>query len=185
MTTAADLFELVYAALLPQPTYSPTSAEGRIDRNGVLPTQPDDYSRIKLRLISENKQSMGRSSLSFLTTPTIRIIGEVAAPVSAVDARASGIENELWALKAQIERAIINSNPLFQRVQQLVSVQTQLAYEAQATMLAGIQSDYTFEIYETADDFAPPEVDDLTAIVVSDPLHHGVRWGADNLRGQP
>jgi hypothetical protein len=108
----------------------------------------------------------------------IRVIGEVSAPVSVNDARASEIEQKLWPLKAEIERAIINSYPLFEQVQQLVSVQTQFAFDAQATMLAGIQSDYTFEIYETADDFAQLEVEQITEIRASDPLHPGVQWGA-------
>lgn len=177
--TGDELFDLVAAvfARLEDGSY-PTSAEGRVDRPGLLPTQPDGYPRVKLRMIGETKQGQGRGSIGFTTTPVIRVVGEVSAPVSVNDARASEIEQKLWPLKAEIERAIINSYPLFEQVQQLVSVQTQFAFEAQATMLAGIQSDYTFEIYETAEDFAPHPVPPLTEIHATDPFHPGVEWGA-------
>ncbi|MDH4745826.1 hypothetical protein OMP43_17510 [Sphingomonas sp. CBMAI 2297] len=179
MTTAADLFDLVVAVFAQREDQSwPTSAEGRVDSPGVLPTQPDDYPRTKLRLIGETKLGQGRGSIGFVTTPIIRVISEVSAPVSITDAKSSEVEERLWAIKAENERAIINSQPLFQHVQQLISVQTQFAFEAQATMLAGIQSDYTFEIYETAEDFAPLPTEILTEIVATDPIHPGVQWAA-------
>lgn len=178
MTTAAALFDLIAAVFDQREDQTwPTIAEGRVDRPGVLPTQPDDYPRLKLRLIGETKLGDGRGSIGFTTTPVIRILGEVSAPVSVDDVRVSDIESQLWAFKAQIERAIINSYPLFEQVQQLVSVQTQFAFDAQATMLAGIQSDFTFEIYESAEDFAPLVTEPLTEIVTTDPLHPGVNWG--------
>lgn len=168
MTTSADLFELVFAALAPDPVSPdsppPTAAGDNVDRPGIVPTQSDQYPRISVRMISETKQSQGRGSIGFITSTTIRVVGVASAPVSIDDVRVSMIEAKIWQLKAQIERAIINSYPLFSSVQQLASVQTQLAFDAQATMLAGVQSDYTFEIYEDADDFAPIPADVLDEI---------------------
>lgn len=180
MTTAADLFELAYQQLTPTDKLeAPTSAEDRVRRPGDLPTQSDAYPNIDMRLISETKQSTGRGSIGFTTTATIRFTGKVSAPANIEEPLTSDIEVRLWTLKREIERAIINSYPLFSVVQQLVSVQSQLAYDAAATHLAGIQSDYTFEFYESAEDFAPLPVDDLTQIVATDANHPGAGFTAD------
>lgn len=162
MATAADLLDIIYAALVPsEANPEPTDAQDRVDRPGVLPTQPDEYPRVKMRLVSETKQSQGRSSVGFLTSVTIRVVGEAAAPVSLDDVRVSTIEAQTWALKRQIELAIINSYPLFSLIQQLATVQTQLSFDAQSTMLGGVQSDFTFEIYEDESDFPPPTPADV------------------------
>jgi hypothetical protein len=50
-------------------------------------------------------------------------------------------------------------------------VQSQFAYTASATRLAGIQCDYTFELYQDADDFAPLPADEITELRAVDPLH--------------
>lgn len=81
MTTGADLFDLVYQALMPaNGAPAPTSAGSRIRRPSDLPTQSDDYPVIKLRYVGETKVSQGRASVGFTTTAVIRITGEASAP---------------------------------------------------------------------------------------------------------
>lgn len=156
--SAADVMAAVAAALGPTNGAFPTAAGSRISLPGMLPTQSDQYPRLKLRFVSETKQSLGRGSVAFTTTVTIRVDGEVSEPVPLLDdVNRSAVECRLTVLKTQVERAIINSYPLFGMVQQLAGVATQWAYSAQDTMLGGIQSDYTFEIFEDETDFPPPD----------------------------
>lgn len=169
---AAGLLELVAAQLTPVAGREPpTSAADRVRRPGDLPTQPDVYPVLKLRMIGETKQSLGRGTPGWLVTVTIRVIGETAAPALVSDPKSSEIEARLWLLKDEIERAIINSYPLFSHVQQLAAVQTQLAFALEGKHLAGIQSDYTFEIVESGEDFAPLAADEITELHAVDPLH--------------
>lgn len=170
MTTAADVQDGVASALAGR-----TAADQRIAIPGDLPTQPGQFPILKVRTFAESKQSTGRGSIAFLTLVTIRVTGEVSEPVDIDDdILVAPIQAKLLALKEQVERAVINSYPLFGIVQQLVSVQTQFAYVANATRLAGIQSDYTFEIFQTADDFAPLETSPITELQAGDPLHPGL-----------
>ncbi|MGW8134143.1 hypothetical protein ACWGNZ_00690 [Sphingomonas zeae] len=170
MTTIADVVDGMHAALLGR-----TDADQRVAIPGDLPTQQNQQPILKLRVLAENKQSTGRGSIGFLTLVTIRLLGEVSEPVDPDDdILVSTVQASLLALKDQAERAVINSYPLFAIVQQLVSVQTQFAFTANAQHLSGIQSDYTFEIFQTADDFAPLEADPITELQAGDPLHPGL-----------
>ena len=161
MTTSLHIKNLVDAALT---GYPGTDAKDRVYRPGALPTQTDQYPNLRTRLTAESRQSLGRGGPpEFTTLCTVRIIGEVSAPASIADVTSSTIEAQLWALKRQVEVAVINSYPLFSRIQQLASIQAQLAYTSEAaTHLAGIQIDMAFEFYEGPEDFAPIETDDLT-----------------------
>ncbi len=185
MTTSADLLDLVEAALLgpnaaSEPAVYATSAADRVKRPGDLPTQADQYPILKLRVVSESRQSLGRGDVQFDTTVTIRVVGEVSAPAAIGDVSTSTAEARLWALKREYEMAIINSYPLFRVVQELAGVNTQLAFcGEQATHLAGIQSDFAFEIYEGADDFAPIETVALTDVTAQDRNHPPTGFTAD------
>jgi hypothetical protein len=178
MTTTLDLQELMVEALLKagtdadQPPY-PTDAEDRIFRPGDLPAQPGQFPLFKLRIPREQRQSLGRGSVQFLTLGTVRVIGEVSEPADVTDpGTISAAEASLWALKRQAEVAIINSYPLFSLVQQLASIDAQFAYSSDAeTHLAGIQIDFTFEFYEGAEDFAPLPTDPLEEIEIEDESH--------------
>jgi len=175
---AEELFELVYRQLAPIEGEAPTSAEDRVRRPGDLPTQPDSYPLLKLRMVAETKQSLGRGTPGWLVLVTIRIIGEVSAPAIAAEPLTSEIEGRLWQLKGEVERAVINSYPLFTHVQQLASVQSQLAYALEGKHLAGVQSDYTFEIVESGEDFATPPTEDLVELRGTAPLHPGLGFYA-------
>lgn len=154
MTTSSDLLDLVAAALVAD---GATSAAGHIYRPADWPTQNDQYPNLKLKVVRESKQSLGRGGgPQFLVTTTIRIIGEVSAPAATGDAGAVAAEAALWQLQREVEVAVIGSYPLEQRVQQIASVDSQLAYNADGeTHLAGIQIDLTFEFYQGPEDFAP------------------------------
>lgn len=167
MTTEVEVFAALQDALADK-----TDAEGRIAVPGDLPTQSDQFPMLKARVLAEDKQATGHGSISFLTLLTIRINGEVSEPVDPDDdILVATIQAKLLALKRQVEIAIINSYPLFRIVQRLVGVQSQFAYTASATRLAGIQCDYTFELYQDADDFAPLPADEITELRAVDPLH--------------
>ena len=177
MTTITDVATAMQAALVNQ-----TDAAGRVAVPGDLPTQSDQFPILKLRVVSESKTPLGRGTPQFNTLVTIRVLGEVSEPVDPDDdLLVATIQAKLLALKTQIERAIINSYPLFRIVQQLASVQTQFAFTASAQRLAGIQSDYAFEIYEGPEDFAPVDADDLEAVDL-DATHYPPAGFAANLQ---
>lgn len=172
MTTSPDVLALVGLALrtpiadIAPPRY-PTDAEGRVVGPGDLPTQSEQYPIIKLRLVGETKQSIGRSTVEFTTTCNVRVNAEVSSPAELGNVNASQVEAKLWALKRQIEIAIINSYPLFRVVQQLASAQAQFSYTSEAaTHLAGMQIDLTFEFYEGPESFAPIAADEVDALVI-------------------
>lgn len=174
MTSEIDVLNGVRDALLPGKGLG-TDAEDRVAIPGDLPTQPGNYPMLKVRLVSDNKQSLGRHSIAFTTLVTIRVMGEVAEPVDPDDdILVATITEKLTDLKRQAERAVINNPALFRMVQQLVSVSSQFAYAVQSQRLAGVQSDFTFEIFQDADDFYPLEADGLAEIVAADPNHPGV-----------
>lgn len=175
--TSEDVLELVYGALTATP--STTEAAARVFRPGDWPTQPGDYPVIKLRVVGEQKQSLGRNTVEFTTLTTVRLIGEVSAPGQVDNAGATEAEAALWRLQRQYETAIINSYPLFARIQQLASVTTQLAFTAAATHLAGIQSDMAFEYYQGPEDFAPVELLDLDAVSLAALNHPPAGFLAD------
>lgn len=163
MTTTSQLVDLVFAQLT---AAGATDAADRVYRVGDWPTQSDQYPIQKLRVTRETKQSLGRGGgPGFTVTATIRIIGEVSAPVEVDDAGAAAAEAALWRLQRQNEVAVIGSYALERKIQQILSVDSQLAYTSDAaTHLAGIQTDLTVEFYQGPEDFAPVEADDLTEV---------------------
>lgn len=161
MTTSSDLVDVIFAALTAS---GATDAGAHVFRPGDWPTQNDQYPILKLRVVRETKQSLGRGGgPAFIVVTTVRIIGEVSAPVQADDAGAVAAEAALWRLQRQYELAVIGSYPLELMIQQFVSVDSQLAYTSDAaTHLAGIQTDAGIEFYQGPEDFAQAEQDDLT-----------------------
>lgn len=159
MTSSLDLLDLTHAAIV----QAGTDAQGDVFRPGDWPTQDGQYPIIKLRLIGEDRQSASRSGpTDFTTVTTIRIVGEVSEPARLDDAGATEAEARLWALKRQIDVAVINSYPLASAIQRVLSMRSQLAFNADsATHLAGIQTDLALEFYEGPEQFAPVDTSDL------------------------
>ncbi|KQN00567.1 hypothetical protein [Sphingomonas sp. Leaf25] len=159
MTTSLDLLDAVHAAIVA----AGTDADDQVFRPGDWPTQPDQYPITKLRLIAEDRQSLGRSGpAEFLTTATVRVVSEVSAPVELDNAGATTAEGLLWRIKRQTEVAIVNGYPLSSMIQQITSMRSQLAFTSEgATHLAGIQTDIALEFYEGPESFAPQDADDL------------------------
>ena len=168
MTTSADILDAVAAALTPdEGGVAPTSAGARVRRPGDLPTQQDQYPELQVRMVSENRASLGRATPQYTTTAVIRVQGKVSAPASLEDPNVSDVEAQLWQLKREVDVAIVNSYPLFSIVQQLASTQAQMAFDAQATHLAGVQIDFAFEFYEGPEDFAAIAAEPLDELVAS------------------
>lgn len=163
-TTSLGLLDLCNAAVIDS-----TAAEDRVYKPGDWPSQDAQYPLIKMRLVSEDRQSLGRGgAIEFVTIATVRLIGEVSEPASEDDAGATGAETALWALKRQIEVAIVNSYPLTQRIQNMPTVRAQLAFSSEgATHLAGVQIDLQLEFYEGPESFAPIAVADLNQVIAT------------------
>ena len=164
VTTSYDLLLLAYQALL-----GTTAAADKVFKPGDWPSQEGQYPLIKMSLPLERRVANSRSGApDFTTTPTIRIIGEVSAPAKVGDAGASDAEIALWALKRQIEVAIVNSYPLTSKIQHIPTITSQLDYSSDAaTHLAGIRIDIALEFYEGPESFAPVESDDLQQVTIA------------------
>ncbi len=175
-TTSLDLLTMVVAALTVAP--DTTAAGTRVYRPGDWPTQPGQFPIVKLRLIGERRASTGRGgAMSFTTVATIRLIGEVSAPATANGAGAAAAEAALWAVKRQIEVAVVNSYPLTSAIQQIAGMRAELAFNSEgATHFAGIQIDLDLEFYEDEDSFAPVPSTDVARFDVTSTHYppHGV-----------
>ncbi|MDR3408468.1 MAG: hypothetical protein P4L68_08220 [Methylovirgula sp.] len=150
-----------------------TGAGRRVYSPGDWPSQKATLPQIKLRILREVRQSLGRSGApEFTTTTTIRILAEAQAYALEDNAGATAAEAAAWALKRQIEVAIINSYPLFSEIQQLASMRSDLAYTSEGdTHVAGIQMDLDFDFFEGAECFAPIATSDPTTIRI-DPTNY-------------
>ncbi|WP_157218674.1 ATP-binding protein [Flavisphingomonas formosensis] len=179
MTTTSDtILDLVKAALKPDAAPYPTDAEGRVYRPGDWVTWDQQYPAIKLRLMSEEKTSLGRADIAFTVVSTVRVIAQVAAFASPDDGGAGDAEEALWRLQRQIEVAVINSYPLTSKLQQFPFVRAVPGFSAEGEKhLAGINIDIGCEFYQGPEDFAPITADDLTEVGVTFPGFPGL--GAD------
>jgi hypothetical protein len=160
---ASDILDMVVAAIT-QP--NATDAEDRIFRPGDWPSQDGQYPLIKLRVPREFKQSTGRSgAFEFTVTTTVRFEGQVSAPAQVDDGGAAAVEMQLWRLARQIEIAVIGSYPLGAEIQNIATVDTQLAYSSDSeTHLAGVQIDLSIEWFADAEIFAPVQADPIAEI---------------------
>lgn len=174
MITSETLLDLVVAAVrdpradAPKPVYA-TDAGENVFRPADWPTQDGQYPRLKLRVIRETKQSLARSGPpEFTVTTVVRIVGEVSELAEEDDAGATAAEQSLWRLARQAEVAVIGSYPLMRAIQQIASVDSQLAYSSDGEAhLAGIQVDIAIEWYQGPEAFAPVEADDLDEIAIA------------------
>lgn len=153
-TTSDTLLKLCVAELRAD---GATDAGRRVYSPGDWPSQKATLPQIKLRLIREIRQSLCRSGPpEFTTTATVRILGEAQAYAEADDVGAAKARDAAWALKRQIEVAIINSYPLFSEIQQLASMRSELAANSDGeTHIAAVQMDLDLEFFEGAESFAP------------------------------
>ncbi|MCW2521751.1 MAG: putative bacteriophage ATP-binding protein [Frankiales bacterium] len=170
MTTSADLLGLTHEVLA---ATGATDAENRVYRPGDWPTQAGQYPHLKMRVIRETKQSLGRGGPpEFMVVTIVRITGEVSEPADMNDVGATNAEASLWRLARQVEVAVIGSYPLTAMLQHFPSVESQLAYNSEGeTHLAGIQIDIAMEFYQGEDDFAPAPVEDLDDVEVTAANH--------------
>lgn len=160
-TSSLDLLALVQSSLIA----GDTALETRIYRPGDWPTQPDQYPIGKLRLVSENRQSLGHgATVEFLTIATIRLLLECSAPAALDDSGAAAVESQLWSLKQAVEAAVIGSYPMLEEIQRFVSVNSQLAFTTAATHLAGVQMDIAIEFYEGPESFFQPVTPSLNEV---------------------
>jgi len=184
MTTSQDLLQLVFNALaISGDSPAPTAAGSRVYMPGDWPTQSGQYPIIKLRLATENRVSMGRNTLLFTTTATVQIIGEVAAPAQPGNAGATAAETALWALKRQIEIAVINSYPLMSEIQQFPTINSSVGFDSSGEYHIGtLGIELAMEFVEDADNFAPIAADDLEIVTAEDTNHAPVGFELDNLQ---
>jgi len=164
--TSETLLALCVAALRAD---GATDAGTRVYSPGDWPSQQATLPQIKLRIARESRVSLGRSgSPQFTTTATIRILAEAQAFAQTDNAGAEQAQALAWALKRQVEVAIINSYPLFSAIQQLAGMRSDLAYNSDgATHIAGIQMDLDLEFYEDADSFAPIATSAISDVLIT------------------
>ncbi|HZV08746.1 MAG TPA: hypothetical protein VFF94_03275, partial [Novosphingobium sp.] len=145
-----------------------TAAGSRVYKPGDWPAQSGQLPVIKLRILRENRQSAGRGTVMYTTTATIRVMGEVESYAEPDNAGAAAAEGACWALKRQIEVAIVNSYALFMRIQQIASIDSQLAYNSEGrTHVAAIIMDFAVEFFEDSDSFAAIAADDAADVLLS------------------
>jgi hypothetical protein len=162
MTTSLDLLDLVEAAIVG----ANTDAGTRVYRPGTWPSQAETVPQVKLRIVAERRAALGRSGApQFTTTATIRAFLEVQEPASEADAGAGVAEAAVWALKRQVEIAVVNSYPLTRQIQQIAAIRADIGFNSEgAKHVAIVQMDFDLEFYEGTDNFAPVQADDLDEI---------------------
>lgn len=159
MTTSKDLLDLVFTAIFD----ANTDAGIRVYRPGDWPSSSEKLPQIKLRLLREARASIARSGApQFTTTSTVRAFLEVQEPALEDDAGAGVAEAGAWALKRQVEVAVVNSYPLTREIQQIAAIRSDLGFNSEGAMhIAVVQMDFDLEFYEGTDNFAPIEADDI------------------------
>lgn len=162
MTTSQDLLLLVTAGI----AAGNTDAEDRVYHPGDVPAQSARLPLIKARIIRETRVSIsGSTAPEFTTTAVIAILGQVSEPAQVENGGATEAEAKLWALKRQIEIAVVNTYPLMRLIQNIPSIDSYLEYTSQsATHLAGIRVEISLEFYEGPENFAPIAADDIASI---------------------
>ena len=145
-----------------------TDAGTRVYTPGDGPSQQRTLPQIKLRLARETRQSLSRSGAPhFRTTATVRILAEAQSYALEDDEGAERAQAAAWAIKRQVEVAIINSYPLFDVVEQLANMRADLAFNADGALhIAGIQMDLDFEFYEGAENFAPIFAETISDVLI-------------------
>jgi hypothetical protein len=173
-----------YAALLRQTNGSyPTVALGNVFLPRDWPVPETDQPILKISPPTENKESLGKGGIQFLTSVSFELIAEVSAPALENNASAGKVLTALALFQREIELAIIGDPVLFGGdspglVEQLRSVQTKTATTSAGELQRGALSmvfDFTF--YQGTEDFQLPVTVDIDRfhlyvdlINVADPL---------------
>ncbi len=162
MTTSSDLLDLVKAAILA----ADTDAGNRVYCPGDWPSQASTVPQIKLRILTENRSALARSGApQFTTVTTIRAFIEVRSPAIEDDGGASAAEAAVWALKKQVDVAVVNSYPLTSAIQYIPAMRAGFSIQADGAMhVATITMDIDLEFFEGTENFAPVDADDLDGI---------------------
>ncbi|MGY2732387.1 hypothetical protein [Sphingomonas sp. UYP23] len=170
-TTSGGLLAIAVAAVAAP---NATDAGDQVFSPGDWPTQSGQYSRLKARVATESKQSLGRGGgPEFTVTATFRFIGEVSAAPQFLNAGANAAAAQILHLARQVEVAVIGLPALYdERVQQFPTVQTEFSYNSDGeTHLAGFQMDVAVEFYQGPEDFAQPVTTDLNEVVAAWPAY--------------
>lgn len=151
-----------------------TQLGDRIYKPGDWPSQDAQYPLGRVRLIREDRRSPGRGGPDqFVTTALVLVSLEVSALALADNDGAAEAEQQLWAIKREVDAAIFNNAAIGALISQYPAISAELAYTSEAaTHLAGLQLKVSAEFFEGADNFAgaaePAPLDDLDEITVAD-----------------
>lgn len=151
-----------------------TDVGDRLYWPGDWPSQEEQYPLARLRCAVEVRQQInGRNGpAEFFTTATLAFRVETSAAMRFDQSGARAAEAQLWAIKRQLERALINAAPLAARVQQIKGTRARLVFHGDAaTHLAGLDLEIDCEFFEGADQFAPVAAIDIDGIAVT-PTHY-------------
>lgn len=142
-----------------------TGAGQRVYSPGDWPTWDSQYPYIRARILSDSKESLGRSAARFTVTGTLRFTLTVGNFASPDDQGAGTAEQALWLLQRQVETALINNTAIMSQVQQVASMHSRDAYSADGAQHYGaLELDVALEFYQDADDFWPIPTVGLTQI---------------------
>lgn len=133
-----------------------TDAQDRVFTPGDWPTRPNTWPVLRVMALRDRKESLGRASILFTVTTTIRITLQAWSPGQPADVGGQYADDRLWDLQRQVEIAVIN-NPAFNgAIQQYPTVDSQFAVDASgALQLAEMVMDIGFEYVQGPEDFYP------------------------------
>ncbi|PHM22454.1 ATP-binding protein [Xenorhabdus budapestensis] len=145
-----------------------TDAQSRVYSPRDWSTRGDDYPCILVQTTFDHKKSHGRNAPQFDTITTVRVTGRLEAFDSELGNGAEQAELALETLRAQIERAVINSYALTKEIQQFAEIRSQIDIDASGEgHLAQLLMDIDIEYYQGPEDFYPIEANPLEGIDVT------------------
>lgn len=132
----------------------PTLARDRVYSLRDMPTKIKEYPLLNVDTPQERKESLGRNAPQYTTTATVIVTGTVASQNYA------DTVDQLEALSEQVVRAVVNDPPLYNMIQQITTIDTQLATNSDgADQLGMLMVNFSIEYYEGPEDFHPLETD--------------------------
>lgn len=158
----------VYAALLRLNNGSfPTVAEGNVFLPRDWPVEKTDQPILKIGSPAEDKESLGKNGIQFLTTCHIELIAEVSSKALENNKAAGKVLIALALFQREIELAVIGDPTLFGGdqaglVEQLKSVQTKTATRSDGSLERGALSmTFEFTFYQGTEDFKVTDLPDI------------------------
>jgi hypothetical protein len=153
MPTELGLQKLVAAALM-----GATAAGNRVYTPGDWATFDWQYPALLVRVVGDEKTSLGPNAPQFDTISTVRVECRVEAkerPNAPIGAAGLAAESNAWILKRQVERRLVNNPTIMPVIEQFKFIRTPPSeFTAEgAGHVAVVMTDYGIAYYQGADHF--------------------------------